>query len=70
MADKIGNGASDWMTPEQVAEYLGLTTEGVRQWRKLGTGPAYARVSQRVVRYRRSDIDAWLDAHRVTPEGK
>lgn len=56
----------DLLTPDQAAAYLQLPVRQLQTWRYLHTGPAYIKAG-RAVRYRRSDLDAWLDAHRVAP---
>jgi len=38
----------------------------LRQWRYRGCGPVYIKVNGKV-RYRRSDVEAWLDANTITP---
>ena len=48
----------------EAAQYVGLSRAFLRQARAQGRGPAYVRVG-RAVRYRTSDLDAFLDAHRV-----
>ena len=47
----------------RLAEELGVPQRTVDQWAYLGKGPAFIKVG-RHRRYRRIDIDAWLDAHR------
>ena len=49
---------------QNAAPYVGYTRDALRKWRREGRGPAYIRFN-RSVRYRVSDLDAWLDAHRV-----
>lgn len=44
--------------PPQVAEYLGIPENTLKQWRYLGVGPRYHSVG-RHVRYDWADIDAW-----------
>lgn len=62
------------MTTEQASQYTGFSESFLRQSRCYGNrpgrtpGPPYFKVG-RAVRYRRSDLDAWLDAHRVEPQG-
>jgi predicted DNA-binding transcriptional regulator AlpA len=52
------------LTARDVAGLLGLSIASVlRRWR-AGELPGF-RVSSNVLRFRQSDIDAWLDAHRV-----
>lgn len=52
-------------TPE-AADYVGSTVSTLNSWRYLGRGPAFIKLGRRVV-YRVDDLDAWLDAHTVTP---
>lgn len=44
-----------------------------RRWLELaawrGEGPPMLKISRRMVRYRRSDFDAWLEGHRVAKPG-
>ena len=47
------------------AEMIGCSVALMRKWRTLGIGPAYVKVG-RLVRYRRADIESFLDANRVT----
>lgn len=42
-----------------VARYLGKSVATVAQLRYLGTGPKFLRVG-RSIRYRASDVEAWL----------
>lgn len=52
----------DWLaTPKEVAERLRYTTEGLSQMRYKGNGPKYIKLGGRAVRYRWSDVEAWLD---------
>lgn len=50
------------MSPQEVADYLGIPLGTVYQWRYRGTGPRGSKVGKHV-RYRRSDVDAWLEDH-------
>jgi excisionase family DNA binding protein len=51
------------MTVDEVAEYLRVPKETVYHWRKHGEGPRGFRTG-RYVRFRRSDVDAWLETQR------
>lgn len=62
MGDKLA-------TPADVAEYLGTTVPALAQMRYRGTGPAFVKASARKVRYRWTDIQAWLDANTRTITG-
>lgn len=58
--------ARDYLTAEQVAaEYPVSATTLVRR-RQSGGGPAYYSISNRIY-YRRADIEAWLESHKVAP---
>ena len=46
--------------PEEVADYIGKPKRTLEQWRYLGVGPKFVKVG-RDVRYRWSDVEAWLD---------
>lgn len=50
------------------ARYLGVSAETLRRWARANRGPRRSEHSHRV-RYRISDLEAWLDAHAVTPGG-
>ncbi|HMS75080.1 helix-turn-helix domain-containing protein [Gordonia sp. (in: high G+C Gram-positive bacteria)] len=50
------------LTEEQFADLSGFGLEAVRRWRKAGTGPKHLLISSRWIRYRRSDVDAWMEA--------
>lgn len=53
-----------FLTAREVAEMLGLSTETVlRRWR-AGEIPGY-RLSSNVLRFRSSDMEAWLQGLRV-----
>jgi predicted DNA-binding transcriptional regulator AlpA len=44
-----------------VAERLGTTVGTLAYWRYMGKGPKFIKLG-RSVRYRESDVNAWLDA--------
>jgi predicted DNA-binding transcriptional regulator AlpA len=52
--------------PSDIADELGVSVGNLAQMRFLGTGPAYIKVGGKAVRYRRSDVDAWIEANRRT----
>jgi hypothetical protein len=49
------------------APVLGVKALTLKVWRRNGTGPRYIKFGNRV-RYRLSDLEAWLAEHTVTPE--
>lgn len=48
------------ITPEELSAYLQVKTSTLAQWRYRGTGPAFQRLGGHV-RYRRADVDRWLE---------
>lgn len=52
------------LTPHQVADYRGTTTGVLAQERFKGTGPKFIRDGRRI-RYRASDIRAYMEANTV-----
>jgi len=48
------------LTPEQVAEYLGVSLKTLGAIRRAGR-IAYVRVSPHVIRFNRQDVDAFID---------
>ena len=53
---------STMLTPAQLSAQLGLTTGALAQMRYLGRGPTFLKLSARAVRYRQTDVDAWVAA--------
>ena len=45
---------------EEAARLLGVSPRALEAWRYRGGGPGYIRISGRCIRYRRSDIMAWI----------
>lgn len=48
------------MDTPAVATMVGASPLTLRQWRRRGTGPRWYRAGDRLVRYRRSAVVAWL----------
>lgn len=53
-------GPNDLLTDVEVADLLKINRKTLTNWRCLGKGPKFVRVGERMVRYRRSDIAAFL----------
>ena len=55
------------LTNEQTASLLGLKPNCLDIWRFRGQGPRFIKLGtkkQSPVRYRRSDVEAWLESNR------
>ena len=48
------------LTIREVGAYLGIPVPTLYQWRYVGKGPKAAKLG-RHLRYRRADVEAWLD---------
>lgn len=46
---------------KEVASILGVKPSALQAWRWRGGGPLFVRVG-RCIRYRRNDVESWLDA--------
>lgn len=52
----------EWMSPEMAAHYLDTSASTLADWRFKGKGPTFRRVGQRMVRYCKADLDAFMEA--------
>lgn len=50
------------LTEAETARLIGFSTRTLQKWRMIGEGPRFVRVTARAVRYRRSDIDEWIES--------
>lgn len=56
-----------WLSTSEAAEYLSLTPDTLKTYRRLGIGPQYTTLRNRVYRYRLSDMIRYcLDNQGVT----
>lgn len=53
------------MNTAQAAHYLSYSTDSLAHWRCKGVGPTYLKIGGRI-RYRKSDLEAFLNACEVT----
>jgi excisionase family DNA binding protein len=56
----IENRTEPLLSVDEVAAWLGVTVQTLRHWRHVHRGPRSLSVGG-VVRYRRSDIEDWLE---------
>jgi predicted DNA-binding transcriptional regulator AlpA len=54
---------SEFLSDQQLAEMLGVTTRTTLRWRRDGAGPKYVRAGPRRILYRRVDVLAWTEAN-------
>ena len=53
---------SDLLNTAQAAHYLSLRPATLEHWRMTRNGPPFVRVGPRIVRYRRTDLDVWIES--------
>jgi len=51
----------EWLKPQELADELRLPVQTLYMWRTKGAGPRAHRIG-RHLRYRRRDIESWLDS--------
>jgi excisionase family DNA binding protein len=61
-AAEVPASSTSMLTPDDVAELLQVSRFTLENWRFEGTGPDWFRIGRRI-RYRKSDLDAWVDSH-------
>lgn len=54
-------------TARQAAQYIGVSDAALRLWRSEGKGPRFFRAGEKLVRYRRADLDSWIEARLSEP---
>jgi excisionase family DNA binding protein len=58
----------EWLTTQEVATLIGCSTSSLNQWAHRGKGPPYYQAYPGACRrYRRDEIEAWLEASRRSP---
>ena len=55
------------LTEAQAADFLNLSVRTIQAWRNKWAGPLYIRLG-RTIRYRRSDLVAWIEKERRRAE--
>lgn len=55
------------LTPLKAAKYLGVSEAALRLWRSEGKGPRHFKAGEKLIRYRRADLDLWIEARLSVP---
>lgn len=50
----------DLLDEKETAAILGTAVATLRNWRALGKGPAFRKIGERLVRYHRADLAAFI----------
>jgi predicted DNA-binding transcriptional regulator AlpA len=59
----------DYVKADVVSEKLGISEGALAQMRHRGTGPKFVKLGARSVRYRLSDVNAWLERNTFQQTG-
>ena len=47
---------------DDAAEYIGIAPPTLAKMRMRGDGPKYSKISNRLIIYRKADMDEWLES--------
>jgi predicted DNA-binding transcriptional regulator AlpA len=61
-------GNENPLNERQGAKYLGVSAAALRLWRAQEKGPRYYKAGEKLIRYRKADLDAWIEARLVRGE--
>jgi excisionase family DNA binding protein len=56
----MGESGEELITEQELARLLSVSLSTVKRLRASGEGPPVIRIGKRAIRYRRSDVQAWL----------
>jgi len=64
--DQTGGILADWISRNELARELGITTDTLGRWAAQRKGPAYVKAGRKIF-YRRDVVRAWLQSKEVQP---
>lgn len=50
------------LTKKQAAEHLGVSVRTLETMMHNGTGPRFVKLGKKLVRFRQTDLDTWIEA--------
>lgn len=56
---------SSLIPSSEVPKYLGIAEQTLARWRSEGIGPAYVKLSRRLVAYQTSELKEWMRSQTV-----
>lgn len=65
MRTELRNADRKMLRPPEVEAVYGIGINHLQKLRMSGDGPPYCKPTHRMILYRRSDVEAWLEKHRV-----
>ncbi|GMW02816.1 MAG: hypothetical protein AMXMBFR84_39520 [Candidatus Hydrogenedentota bacterium] len=67
--DEMRESNMQLMSIEDLAAYLGDSKRTIYKYIASGDCPPYIRISAKNIKFDRADVDAWLEAKKVHPNG-
>lgn len=64
--DQTAGVLAGWITRNELARELGITTDTLGRWAAQRKGPAYIKAGRKIF-YRRDVVRAWLQSEEVQP---
>src|SRR5690349_21080380 len=61
----IHGEANELIDQDALCEWIGRSKSTLQSWRRQGRGPRYIRLTLQGIRYRRSDVESWLESQAV-----
>mgnify|MGYP003302921360 CR=1 FL=1 len=58
--------SSAFLSESEAAKYLGISKKTLQRWRFDHKGPAYAKLNNKLIRYRLADLDEWMNQQHVS----
>lgn len=58
----------EWITVNEAARILGVSPWTVRTWIRRRRGPAHYRIGPKTIRFRRAEVEEYLEDVRVATE--
>jgi hypothetical protein len=60
---RVQTEAQRLLNEREAAAFLNLTARALQNWRYLGRGPRFVRISRKAIRYRLCDLQAFVEEH-------
>lgn len=57
-----------FVTEQELAEIVGFSVRAMQAWRLSGKGPRAYRIANKGIRYKMSDVVAWLKTKEINQE--
>ena len=55
-----------FLSESEAAEYIGISKKTLQRWRFDHKGPPYAKLNNKLIRYRLADLDEWMNQQLVS----